>query len=467
VTDNPNDPGDSAEGPLDPISAMFGAADPAQLGAAFQRLGQLLSYEGGPVNWELAHEVARQVVAAGGDRSVLSSESVAVAEAVRLAELWLDPVTTLPAGATQAMAWSRAEWVEATLPAWQELIAPLADRVVAAMGEAMPGQLPQMAAPLLGVFQRLGGAMFGGQVGQAIGALAAEVVSSTDIGLPLGPARRAALLPENMAAFGAGLEVPDDQVRLFLALREAAYHRLFRHAPWLRARLFHAIEAYAAEIKIDTSRIEEAIGQLDPTNAEALTAALSSGMFEPEQSPEQTATLARLETLLALAEGWVDEVSATAAAPHLPSASALRETIRRRRAAGGPAEATFASLVGLELRPRRLREAAALWRQLAEQRGIEGRDAIWEHPDLLPDADDLDDPSGYLHRTEIDLAVPDLASLPGPTEAGTGGAQTTADVDQPGTPEDQAGTAEDQPGPSGDQPDNDEGSPDGRSTPGL
>lgn len=445
MTDNPRDPGDSAEGPLDPISAMFGATDPAQLGAAFQRLGQLLSYEGGPVNWELAHEVARQVVAAGGDRSVLASESAAVAEAVRLAELWLDPVTALPAGATQAVAWSRAEWVEATLPAWQELIAPLADRVVTAMGEAMPGQLPQMAAPLLGVFQRLGGAMFGGQVGQAIGALAAEVVSSTDIGLPLGPAKRAALLPESIAAFGAGLEVPDDQVRLFLALREAAYHRLFSHAPWLRARLFHAIAAYAAEIKVDTSRIEEAIGQLDPTNAEALTAALSSGMFEPEQSPEQASTLARLETLLALAEGWVDEVSATAAAPHLPSAAALRETIRRRRAAGGPAEATFASLVGLELRPRRLREAAALWRQLAEQRGIEGRDAIWEHPDLLPDTDDLDDPSGYLHRAEIDLAVPDLSS-PGPTEAGT---------------------AEDQPGPTGDQPDDDEGSPDGRNTPGL
>jgi len=449
VTDNPKDPGDSAEGPLDPISAMFGATDPAQLGAAFQRLGQLLSYEGGPVNWELAHEVARQVVAAGGDRSVLGNESADVAGAVRLAELWLDPVTTLPAGATQAVAWSRAEWVEATLPAWQELIAPLADRVVAAMGEAMPGQLPEMAAPLVGVFRRLGGAMFGGQVGQAIGALAAEVVSSTDIGLPLGPARQAALLPENIAAFGAGLEVPDDQVRLFLALREAAYNRLFRHAPWLRARLFHAIEAYAAEIKVDTARIEEAIGQLDPTNAEALTAALSSGMFEPEQSPEQTATLVRLETLLALTEGWVDEVSATAAEPHLPSTAALRETIRRRRAAGGPAEATFASLVGLELRPRRLREAAALWRQLAEQRGIEGRDAIWEHPDLLPDADDLDDPNGYLHRAEIDLAVPDLSSPPGPSEA-----------------EAQTGTG-DQPGPTGDQPDNDEGSPDGRSTPGL
>lgn len=408
MTDQPKDPDTGPEEPFDPLSAMFGASDPAQLGAAFQRLGQLLSYEGGPVNWDLAQEVARQVVTSGGDRSVLAKESAQVADAVRLAELWLDPVTTLPAGATQAVAWSRAEWVEATLPAWQELIAPMADRVVAAMGEAMPGQLPQMAGPLLGVFRRLGGAMFGGQVGQAVGTLAAEVVSSTDIGLPIGPAERAALLPDNVAAFGEGLGIPDDQVRLFLALREAAYHRLFRHVPWLRARLFHAIEAYASGIKVDTSRIEEALGQIDPANPEAISEALTGGMFEPEQTPDQAAALSRLETLLALAEGWVDEVTAAAAGPHLPSTVALRETVRRRRAAGGPAEATFATLVGLELRPRRLREAATLWRQLAEQRDIEGRDAVWEHPDLMPAAEDLDDPSGYLNRTEIDLAVPEL-----------------------------------------------------------
>ena len=70
--------------------------------------------------------------------------------------------------------------------------------------------------------------------------------------------------------------------------------------------------------------------------------------------------------------------------------------MRRRRAAGGPAERTFASLVGLEMRPRALREAAALWRQLREQRGIEGRDALWAHPDLLPGAEDLADPAAFL-----------------------------------------------------------------------
>ncbi|MCA1823544.1 MAG: zinc-dependent metalloprotease, partial [Frankia sp.] len=78
-------------------------------------------------------------------------------------------------------------------------------------------------------------------------------------------------------------------------------------------------------------------------------------------------------------------------------------------ATGGPAEQTFSTLVGLELRPRRLREAAALWRQLAETRGIEGRDTLWSHPDLLPDAAALDAPEEFLagHRDEP-LHAPEL-----------------------------------------------------------
>ena len=95
----------------------------------------------------------------------------------------------------------------------------------------------------------------------------------------------------------------------------------------------------------------------------------------------------------------------------MPGADALRETTRRRRATGGPAEQTFATLVGLELRPRRLREAAALWWSVTEGRGVSGRDAIWSHPDLLPTADDLDDPLGFGERVEEFSAPDDLSGL--------------------------------------------------------
>ncbi|WP_280672357.1 MULTISPECIES: zinc-dependent metalloprotease [unclassified Kitasatospora] len=387
-----------------PFAAMMGGLNPGDLGAAFQQLGQMLSFDGGPVNWELAKDIARQTVVAepaegkAKDRSVSSVERSAVAEAVRLADLWLDSATEFPSGAGTAVAWSRAEWIEATLPVWKELVDPVAERVGNAMGGVLPEEMQSMAGPLMGVMRSMGGAMFGTQIGQALGALAAEVVGSTDVGLPLAPAGKAALLPQNVAEFGEGLSVPVEEVRLYLALREAAHQRLFAHVPWLRAHLFGAVEAYARGIKVDTSRMEELMGRLDPENPEALQEALSNGLLQPEDTPAQKAALARLETALALVEGWVDAVVHAAAEPHLPQAGALRETLRRRRATGGPAEQTFATLVGLELRPRRLRDASRLWASLADARGIGGRDALWEHPDMLPTATDLDDPDGFVHR---------------------------------------------------------------------
>lgn len=416
-----------------PLAAMFGSLNPNDLGAAFQQLGQMLSYEGGPVNWEMAKDIARQTVSAGTadgvkDSSVGPSERAWVEEAVRLADLWLDSATSMPSGAGASVAWSRAEWVEATLPVWKDLVDPVAERVGAAMGDVLPEEMQAMAGPLLGMMRSMGGAMFGTQIGHALGTLAGEVVGSTDIGLPLGPAGKAALLPVNIAAFGQGLGVPEGEVRLYLALREAAHQRLFSHVPWLRAHLFGAVEGYARGIKVDTARLEDVVGQLDPAHPEALQDALQQGMFQPEDTPQQKAALARLETALALVEGWVDAVVHSAAAPHLPSAGALRETLRRRRATGGPAEQTFATLIGLQLRPRRLRDASRLWASLTDARGVDGRDGLWAHPDMLPTAEDLDDPDGFVHRESFDFS--ELDKMLG--DAASGGSGDAKDTGEDG-----------------------------------
>ncbi len=431
-------------GPPDPFGAMGPLGplgDPQQFADALRQFADLMSWQGGPVNWDLAKNIARQTVAQQGDASVLENDRAKVAEALRLADLWLEDTTEFPSGIRTAQAWSRAEWVEATLPVWSKLCDPIAARAVEAMTGLLGDDPAEMAADLpaemqamvgglgglggLGeMMKRIGGMMVGGQTGAAVGALAAEVVSSTDVGLPLGPQGTAALLPAGVAAFGAGLSVDADEVRLFLALREAAHHRLFGHVPWLRSRLFGAVEDYARGITVDTTALREAMPQIDPSNPEALNEALSgAALFQPEDTPQQKAALARLETVLALVEGWVSTVVEAAAKDRLPQADALAEAIRRRRATGGPAERTFATLVGLELRPRRLREAAAIWAGLTTARGVEGRDGVWAHPDLLPTAEDFDDPDGFV-RGKPDF---DISSLSG-DEPGEGPADSPGEA---------------------------------------
>jgi putative hydrolase len=423
-----DDPKPGDQGPAGPLGPFGGAGGTNDLAAAFRQFADMLSYGGGPVNWELAKNLARHTIAAKGDPSVLANERAAVTDAVRLADLWLDDVTAFPSGIRKIEAWSQSEWLEATFPVWSSLTEPIAVKGVDAMssmlnidpaqlGEDLPEEMRAMLGGLGGLgglaglapmIRQLGGAMIGSQTGAAVGELAGEMVSSTDIGLPLGPEGTAALLPSGVAAFGAGLSVDIDEVRLFLALREAAHQRLFGHVPWLRQHLFGAVEAYASGISVDMSKLRDAMPDIDINNPDALREALAGEtLFRPEDTPQQKAALARLETALALVEGWVATVVAAAAGPRLTHADALAEAIRRRRATGGPSERTFATLVGLELRPRMLREAAVLWTGLTTARGVEGRDALWAHPDLLPTAEDLEDPEAFV-RGQDQLDISDL-----------------------------------------------------------
>ncbi|MGC9668847.1 zinc-dependent metalloprotease [Planosporangium sp. 12N6] len=389
---------------------------------------------GGPVNWDLARQVAQAYLtgvpgggagqlpfgmtlpagtgaptppASGegpvGDPAVSPAERGAVAEALRLADLWLEPESALPSGIAATAAWTRSEWIGATLDVWRKLCDPVAERMVAAMADLIPEEVRGQLSPMTSMVTSLGGALFGGQLGTALGSLAAEVLSAGDIGLPLGPAGTAALVPANIERYGEGLEINADQVRLYVALREAAHQRLFGHVPWLRGHVLAAVEAYAAGIRVNREAIEEAMNRFDPTNPEGMQEIALEGVFAPADSPQQKAALARLETALALIEGWVSHVVERAAGDRLPDVVRLAEAFRRRRAAGGPAEQTFAALVGLELRPRRLREATALWAALTEHRGVSGRDALWGHPDLLPDEEAFADPDTYA-RSPLDLS---------------------------------------------------------------
>ena len=396
--------------------------DPATMGMMAAQIKAMMS--GGPVepfNVELANDVARKTVAAQGDSVVGDAARREIEQAVRVADLWIDAVTDLTAPTGAVHAWSRAEWVDETMPMWRQLVEPVAVGVSSAVvtalrtqmnqlgeGEALaaipglpegmdPGALMGQMEPMLA---RMSGSMFGAQVGQAVGALANDLVSGTEVGLPLVPGHGIALLPANINAFAEGLEVDLAEVRLYLAVREAARVRLFAEVAWLGPQLVAAVQSYARDISIDTEGIESALQSMDPTDSDpdAIQLALSGSLFAPEPSPAQRSALAQLETYLALVEGWVDVVADRATSQHLPHAAALGEAVRRRRASGGPAERVFSQLVGLELRPRRLRDAANLWAALESKGGARARDGAWGHPDVAPASADLDDPLGYVDR---------------------------------------------------------------------
>jgi putative hydrolase len=428
--DSRQEPGDEFRDMLREFLAGNTNIDPAQLAGAaglpndpeviaqlIQQLQSAVQSSGDGVNWDLALEQARGLAARSTVVS-LPAERSQLEQAFHVAALWLDEVTYLSELTTEPRLMSRSEWVNASMAVWGQLAEPVASSIANSLAEVLKEQAPEeMSSMMEGASQlmrNVGGTLFAMQLGQVVGQLSTEVVSGGDVGIPLLDNQQAALLPQNVAAFGADLDIPIDQVHLYLAVRELAHARLFRHAKWLRLQLLSSITEFARGIRIDTERLESLAEDFDPANPEQLRDAMTSGALIPPKSDDQLIALARLETMLALIEGWVDVVTADASS-RLPRVDALAETVKRRRASGGPAESAFATLVGLELRPRRLREAAQMWRTVTDAVGAEKRDELWSQPDLIPSSDDIDDPSALIARIsgvsvqdDMDQALEDL-----------------------------------------------------------
>src|SRR5262245_24276333 len=142
--------------------------DPAQLQQFLAQLQQMLANPGaGPVNWDLAKQVAQQQLT--NDPAVAGPQRAAVAEALRLADHWLDPESSLPSGIRTVESWRRADWLTNTLDVWAKLCDPVAAQMTNAMGDLVPEQMREQLGPMAAMLTSMGGAVFGGQLGNALG----------------------------------------------------------------------------------------------------------------------------------------------------------------------------------------------------------------------------------------------------------------------------------------------------------
>lgn len=390
--------------------------DPAEIGKLLSQLGQMMQGAGNaPVGWDAAVNMARTNIVQAGDPSLSDSEKKVVNTNVQLAQTWLNGVTSVPAASSSSKAWCRSEWIEETVGTWKKIVDPVAQRVQNSMNNSLPN-LPGMdesqqeiLKPLLAALKPMSAAMFSMQISNGIAALSSEVLCLTDIGIPLGDTTTPALIPRNIKDFASGLQINESEIIAFVSLRESAASRLFSSVTWLAPTLLGAIEEYSSQINVDNNKIAEMMSQIDPTNPNSIQEALSGGLFEPQINKTQNAALIRIERLLALIEGWVYEVVNIAAIGRLPGIGSMQEAMIRRRAVGGPAEKTFGALIGLELRPKLIREAADFWNKQTLTFGTNVRDNLWNHPDLLPSIEDLQDPE-FFNRIQAPLDISALDS---------------------------------------------------------
>lgn len=441
----------SANG-IDP--QMGSIIDPANMTMITAQLQSMLGSSGdGAVNWKIAEEVARETVIRSHMDSLSTADANGARSALSVASLWLDVATDIDPNRGPNLAWSRLDWVAHSLPTFKKLMEPLGENISRAFGDVMSqqaGGLPPQLAGIIGdpsaLISRMIASFLGMQYGVALAELAVGSFGSTDTGIPLVEGSSAALVPSNISAFSRDLEAEDSEILMYIAVRECAAARLYSSMPWLRARVIDTVAEFARGIEIDMSSIEEQVRSLnfdDPSGIQELDL---SGVFVMEQSPGQRDAVARLEHLLSLIEGWVTTVSARAVLPHLPSSVALREMFVRRQATDHPAKAVWGAQLGVELAPRRLRDAATFWELATEKLGVDGRDNLWTHPDLLPTAEDLDDPHAFFSdesaqiEKELDSFLEDLFK----DSSGNNAPDSAGDANVPGDDTDASDSPGDQ-----------------------
>ena len=406
------------------------------LAAMFENMGRMLRNAGkntGSVDWQSARDSVKRTLKS--DAAITERDLQSMKIATELADLWLDSATAFPQSVSDFNLLTKQQWIDQTFESWKTIVEPVAEGISGAMTGLLPNgqegqkiEIPEefisglpdevaanlretlastdfaaLAAPIMAMAKSMGATMYGAQFGEALGNMSNEVLSTTDIGIPLTDTQSSGYVSSNVNEFSKSLEIDESDVRIYIALRERAHTRLFVNAPWLSSQILAAINAYAKGVRIDTTRIQDAIAGIDPGNPESIQSSITPDLFEPVLTDAQKQAHQRLEQLLALIEGWVSCVVTQAISNRLSSSTALDEAFRRRRAAGGPAEKLFAGLIGLELRPKRMREATDMWSKLTELKGQTDRDDIWQHPDLLPSLEDLADVSGYLETQNVDL----------------------------------------------------------------
>jgi putative hydrolase len=386
----------------------------------FREFARLMATGGGPVNWELARQVA-MATAAGAEELGMAPQLPSSAAApdpgearawddrLRLAELWVDPVTSLPApGVTlTARPLNRPDWAEAVLPGFAPLVEPGARRVAEALGTGA-GIGPPGVGDMMG---RVGGLVAGLQVGTLVGQLARSVLGQYELAMPAADPAKVLLVPENVRDFEQAADLPGDQLRLWLACHQVAGQRLLAGVAWLPDHLHRVVDDVAVQSEPDASGLMDRLQSLDMARPEALQELLEGGgqgLLGPPSAALQAAT-GRLEVLLALTAGYARVICGRALEGRLPGLAAIEAAGGRRDDDPQAPSRLFALLLRADPDRAGAARGQRFCQEVLAATDIEGLDRVWSHPDFLPTAEELDVPGRWLERAgliggdEVDL----------------------------------------------------------------
>lgn len=427
MTDVPQ-PGDSEDDETgrEPVPGPFGL--PGIPGLDFSQLDlaqvmRLLQSEG-PVNWEIAHQIAGYVALDGAESEapVSDAERDELVELARAAESHVVAETGLSSVlGLRTSTIGRREWADLSLDALRPVLEALAITLRQALeaGEEPPGpgDHPSGASPFGfagggadpfgGLLTMLAPLLLGVQAGSMIGYLGQHALGRYDLPLPTDDDPSLAFVVPNLVAFEEAWSLERKDLRFAVALHEVV-HAAERSVPWVRERLVRLAIEYVSAYEVDSPAFEQQFGEIDPNDPSSFAgiAEHPEALLGAMQSERQPEILARVQGLTMMLEGYADVVVERLGDRLLPDFARIHEALQRHHLERGEAERFIEQLLGLRLDREHYERGEAFCRGVIERAGLEGLNRLWESERMLPTPNEIDAPGLWLARIEL----PDLES---------------------------------------------------------
>ena len=392
---------------------MGSVSDPTPMGASpdpfadtplFRELQRILLAGSGPVNWELARQVAIATAATVGDDPEPSEEEHrGVEDAVRMAELAAADLTGMPPQILRAEVVRRARWVEASIEGLRGLFEPVATKVAGLLQQARgetAEEAPEGGGPMIeAVLGQLSPLLMGAQVGTVLGHLGQRTLSQYELPLPREGEPRLLVVGGNLAAFGDEWSLDPVDLRAWVAIHETT-HALSLGRPWVGPHVRGLIRELAEGMEFDIAGLEARLAGLDPSNPAALSEAMGdpSELFGGKMTDERRLLVRRFQAFLAAAEGHADHLVAAIGRERLASFSQIEEAMRRRHEGRSEQERMAERVLGLHADEEQYRLGRAFCDHVAGLTDEPTLARMWGSADSLPSMPELEEPTLWLAR---------------------------------------------------------------------
>ncbi len=369
----------------------------------FREIQKLLLSSEGPLNVEIAQQVAMALNQDAWNAPADPEGARAFSEAVHDSELLVSGYTRLPIDApARTELIDRRAWISRTLPGWNWLLTHLAQRFSDEV-TSFASERGEEVNPMGAVMGQIAPLLLGMQAGTLVGHIARDSLGRYEPPIPRDDDGHMFFVAENVERVASEFGFELDTFRRWLALHDVSRHAVMAAHPWVgRYRRSLFIELVDS-IEIDTSDLESRLADLQTRGPEALQEGMGPGEMLPVVATERHAlSLDRLRAFVAVLEGYAHHASAAVSSKLLGDASKIDEGMRRRAASPTEGEAMLRALLGVSFDRALEQSGATFCAAVVELKGMEALNQVWAAPDNVPTIAEIKDPFAWMERVFIE-----------------------------------------------------------------